>query len=152
MWTMVLFSPLVEDYLDGLQELQVHCLPVGFKDGFFPGYPGYRQPNSFSIFLKENWALGIVATASHEELVDHLCLSLLSATLILIEGRWSFTHHNTKSKLMNLVLSILPWSTRFPQYSLLLLIIQGRLSSYTNKNSVHTSRLTPPQPIPSMGK
>ena len=51
---MVLFFPLVEDYLDELQGLHVHCLPIWYKDVFSPSYPGHRQPNSFFVLLKEN--------------------------------------------------------------------------------------------------
>ena len=51
---MVLFSPLVEDYLDGLQGLHVHGLTIWFKDVFSPSYPGHRKPNSSFILLKEN--------------------------------------------------------------------------------------------------
>lgn len=31
---MVPFSPLMEDYLDRLQSLQVHCMPIWLKDMF----------------------------------------------------------------------------------------------------------------------
>jgi hypothetical protein len=105
--------------------------------------------HTYSMFLKENFALGIAATVQHEELGNHLYFSIPLPNIDSSLEKVRFYLSQCKGKSINLVFFNPLLKPLTPSLIVFLLLIQGRFSSDKIQSCVLTG---PSQPVSSEGK